>query len=129
VPQPARIRDRRMDRRGSRKELGSLLLAYYAGRKLVYAAAPGQDNATGDDAGSPRASRTVCDRKMPLAELPPRDSRFGSPLELAHVHWVRPELVAEVTFLTWTDDGLLRQVVFQGLRQDKPARDVRLETP
>jgi ATP-dependent DNA ligase len=34
------------------------------------------------------------------------------------------ELVAEVTFLTWTDDGLLRQVVDQGLREDKPAREV-----
>jgi ATP-dependent DNA ligase len=32
--------------------------------------------------------------------------------------------VAEVTFLTWTDDGLLRQVVYQGLREDKPAREV-----
>jgi bifunctional non-homologous end joining protein LigD len=40
---------------------------------------------------------------------------------------VRPELVAEVTFLTWTDDGVLRQVVFQGLREHKPAREVRLE--
>jgi ATP-dependent DNA ligase len=34
---------------------------------------------------------------------------------------VRPELVAEVTFLTWTDDGLLRQVVYQGLRDHWPA--------
>ena len=37
---------------------------------------------------------------------------------------MRPELVAEVTFLTWTDDRLLRQVVYQGLREDKPAREV-----
>jgi ATP-dependent DNA ligase len=35
--------------------------------------------------------------RMPLAEPPPRDSRFGSPLKLARVHWVRPEVVAEVT--------------------------------
>jgi bifunctional non-homologous end joining protein LigD len=40
---------------------------------------------------------------------------------LSRVHWVRPELVAEVTYLTWTDDGLLRHVVYQGLREDKPA--------
>ena len=40
------------------------------------------------------------------------------------MHWVRPELVAEVKFLTWTDDNLLRQVVYQGLREDKPASDV-----
>jgi bifunctional non-homologous end joining protein LigD len=64
---------------------------------------------------------------MPLAVPPPRDSRFGRPLELRNVRWVRPELVAEVTFLTWTADGLLRQVAFQGLREDKLARQVRRE--
>jgi len=54
----------------------------------------------------------------------PRATRFGSPLVLSRVHWVRPELVVEVTYLTWTDDGLLRQVVYEGLREDKPTRDV-----
>ena len=63
--------------------------------------------------------------KMPLDVPPPRTSRFGSPLVLSRVHWVRPELVAEVKFLTWTDDNLLRQVVYQGLREDKPAVEVR----
>ena len=45
--------------------------------------------------------------KIPLAEPPPRDSRFGSPLQLSKV---RPEVVVEVTYLTWTEDNLLRQV-------------------
>ena len=44
---------------------------------------------------------------------------------LTRVHWVRPEFVAEVSFLTWTDDNLLRQVVYEGLREDKPAAEVR----
>ena len=44
--------------------------------------------------------------RMPLAEPPPRDSRFGSPLNLSRVHWVRPEVVVEVTYLTWTEDNL-----------------------
>ena len=35
------------------------------------------------------------------------------------MHWVRAELVAEVKYLTWTEDNLLRQVVYQGLREDK----------
>jgi ATP-dependent DNA ligase len=52
---------------------------------------------------------------MPLDLPPPRDSRFGSPLVLSRVHWVRPELVVEVKFLTWTQEGLLRQVIYQGL--------------
>jgi bifunctional non-homologous end joining protein LigD len=62
---------------------------------------------------------------MPLDKPPPRDSRFGSPLTLSRVHWVRPELVAEVKYLTWTEDNLLRQVVYEGLSEDKPPKDVR----
>jgi len=64
---------------------------------------------------------------MPLDVAPPRGSRFGSPLVLSRVHWARPELVAEVKFLAWTEDNLLRQVVYEGLREDKPAREVRRE--
>ena len=60
--------------------------------------------------------------RMPVAQAPPRDSRFGSPLQLSKVHWVRPEIVVEVTYLTWTEDNLLRQVSYQGQREDKPAR-------
>jgi ATP-dependent DNA ligase len=41
-----------------------------------------------------------------------------------NVHWVKPELVVEVTYLTWTADGIMRHVSFQGLREDKPAREV-----
>jgi ATP-dependent DNA ligase len=54
---------------------------------------------------SPLAIKT-----MPLAAPPPRKSHFGSPLELSRVHWVRPELVVEVKFLAWTEQGLLRLV-------------------
>ena len=67
--------------------------------------------------------------KMPLAEPPPRDSRYGSPLKLSRVHWVRPEVVVEVTYLTWTEDNLLRQVSYQGQREDKPARQVVRSIP
>ena len=67
--------------------------------------------------------------KMPLDVPPPRSTRFGSPLVLSRVHWVRPELVAEVKFLTWTEDNLLRQVVYEGLREDKPAVEVRRPVP
>jgi ATP-dependent DNA ligase len=62
---------------------------------------------------------------MPLGVPPPRTSRFGSPLVLSRVHWVRPELVAEAKYLTWTEDNLLRQVVYEGLREDKSAVEVR----
>jgi bifunctional non-homologous end joining protein LigD len=45
------------------------------------------------------------------------------------VVWVEPELVAEVEFAEWTHDGHLRAPSFQGLRDDKPAEDVRRERP
>jgi ATP-dependent DNA ligase len=51
----------------------------------------------------------------------------GSPLVLSRVHWVEPKLVAEIAYLTWTADGLLRSTVYVGLREDKPAEQVRRE--
>jgi hypothetical protein len=47
----------------------------------------------------------------------PRTSRFGSPLVLSRVHWVRPEPVVEVKYLSWTDDNLLRQVIYKDCRR------------
>jgi ATP-dependent DNA ligase len=63
----------------------------------------------------------------PLNVPPPRKTRFGSPLVLSRVHWVEPKLVARITYLTWTADGLLRHTVYVGLRKDKPAEEVRRE--
>jgi ATP-dependent DNA ligase len=45
------------------------------------------------------------------------------------VHWMRPMLVVGVTYPTWTEDNLLRQVSYQGQREDKPARDVVRPVP
>jgi ATP-dependent DNA ligase len=64
----------------------------------------------------------------PLNVLPPRKTRFGSLLVLSRVHWVEPKLVAEITYLTWTADNLLRHTVYVGLREDKAAQEVRRET-
>jgi ATP-dependent DNA ligase len=66
-------------------------------------------------------------KTSPLVVAPPRTTRFGSPLVLSRVHWVEPRLVAEITYLTWTADNLLRHTVYVGLRQDKPADQVRCE--
>ena len=63
--------------------------------------------------------------EMPLDEPPPRGTRFGSPLVLSRVHWVRPEMVAEVSYVEWTPDGLLRHVVYMGEREDKLAIEAR----
>jgi ATP-dependent DNA ligase len=45
------------------------------------------------------------------------------------VHWVRPQMVVDVTYVTWTEDSLLRQVAYQGQREDKPAAQVVRSIP
>jgi bifunctional non-homologous end joining protein LigD len=118
------------DPEGSRPHLGALLLAYYApDGRLVYAGRAGTGMPVRELARLAARLKPLAADRMPLDVPPPRGSRFGSPLVLSRVHWVRPELVAEVTCLEWTDDGLLRHVVYRGLREDKPASEVRRERP
>jgi bifunctional non-homologous end joining protein LigD len=118
------------DPEGSRPYLGSLLLGYHApDGKLIYAGRAGTGFSDAELERVWRRLQSLATATMPLAKPPPRDSRFGQPLALSHVHWVRPELVAEVTYLTWTNDGLLRHVVYLGLREDKSAGEVVRETP
>jgi bifunctional non-homologous end joining protein LigD len=114
------------DPEGSRPYLGSLLLAYYddAGR-LVYAGRAGSGVTVAELERLWHRLKPLAIKTMLMAAAPPRTSHFGSPLELSRVHWVRPELVVEVKFLAWTDQGLLRQVIYEGIREDKPASDVR----
>ena len=63
-----------------------------------------------------------------VAPAPPYN-RFGSALKLSKVHRVRPEVVVEVTYLTWTEDNLLRQVSYQGQREEKPVKQVVRSLP
>jgi ATP-dependent DNA ligase len=118
------------DPEGTRPWLGALLLAYYdPDGRLVYAGRAGTGIRQAELERLWRRLQPLATAKMPLAVPPPRDSRFGSPLVLSRVHWVQPELVAEVKYLTWTDDNLLRQVVYEGLREDKPAAEVCRQPP
>lgn len=118
------------DPEGSRPHLGALLLAYYdPNGRLVYAGRAGTGLNTTQLRELGDRLRPLAADRMPLDVPPPRGSRFGSPLVLSRVHWVRPEMVVEVKYLTWTDDNLLRQVSFEGVREDKPARDVARPVP
>lgn len=56
-------------------------------------------------------------------------SPFDDEVRERAVHWVRPELVAQIGFTEWTTAGMLRHPRFLGLREDKPAREVIRERP
>ena len=102
------------DPEGARPWLGALLLAYYdPDGRLVYAGRVGTGISQAELGRLWRRLQPLATSEMPLQVAPPRSNRFGSPLVLSRVHWVRPELVVEVKYLTWTDDNLLRQVVYE----------------
>jgi bifunctional non-homologous end joining protein LigD len=101
--------------------VGALLLGYYDGGKLIYAGRTG----TGFTQKTHRILRDQLDelrQKTTPFEKMPAEARRGA-------IWVRPTLVAQVNFATWTADNLVRQASFKGLREDKPAAEVRREEP
>jgi ATP-dependent DNA ligase len=117
------------DPEGTRPHLGALLLGYYTeDGKLIYAGRVGTGMPDKVLAHLRRRLDPQARETSPLSVPPPRSTRYGSPLVLSRVHWVEPKLVAEITYLTWTADNLLRHTVYVGLREDKPAKDVRRET-
>ena len=106
--------------RGGRKYFGSLVLGVYAGDELIY---------IGHSGGGFGAAnlKEIHARLQPLIQ--PECPFKVEPPAATPVTWVRPELVCEVTFAGWTEDGLMRHPVFSRLREDKSAREVGRETP
>jgi bifunctional non-homologous end joining protein LigD len=104
--------------KGSRENLGALLVGYYEQGALRYAGKVG----TGYD----RATLEMLQRK--LAPLHRRTSPFApGPGPAGEVQWVTPKLVVEIGFGEWTPAGLLRHPRYLGIREDKTAAEVRKE--
>lgn len=117
--------------KNSRPYFGAILVGYYQGGKLMYAGKVG----TGFGHAVLRSLHARFLKRVrqgcPFANLPrEKKPRFGEGMNRAamrEVTWLKPELVAQVKFTEWTLDALLRQPVFLGLREDKPAKQVRRE--
>jgi DNA ligase D-like protein (predicted ligase) len=106
--------------RGSRTDLGALLVGHFEGDRLRYAGKVGT--------GFTRATlRELSEQLAPLVrDTSPFEPEKAVPRAAT---WVEPELVAEIAFMEWTPDGRLRHPAFRGLRFDKPAREVTREAP
>ena len=116
------------DPQGSRIGFGALLVGHYDGDRLIYAGkvGTGYDTATLRDLAARLAAlRTDA---MPFA-LSSIGGVARRDVAGEGVHWVRPELVAQIAFAEWTADGRLRHPRFEGLRDDKAAREVVRERP
>jgi bifunctional non-homologous end joining protein LigD len=104
--------------RGSRKDIGALVLGVYEGSDLRYIG----------HAGGGLGAQALAELRARLDPLVQKECPFvRKPKTNMPVQWVAPRLVCEVSFQEWTSDGLLRQPVVLGLREDKPARSVRRE--
>ena len=106
--------------RGSRTDLGALLVGHFDGGRFRYAGKVGT--------GFKRETlRDLSERLAPLVrETSPFEPEKGIPRAAT---WVEPELVAQIAFMEWTSDGRLRHPSFLGLRFDKSAREVVREAP
>lgn len=99
---------------GSRTGFGALLLGAWRGKRLVYAG----------KVGTGFSERQLNTLLVQLKKRIVKESPFDPPPAGTGLHWVRPELIAEVEFTEWTNDGALRHPVFLGLREDRDPKEI-----
>jgi len=107
--------------RGGRRHFGALIVGVYEDGKFVYAGHVGGGFDERSLESLAKIMKPLTVKTSPFSGEPPRGNEKPT--------WVRPKLVAEVKFAEWTRDGVMRQPVFLGLRDDVDPREVRRELP
>jgi len=101
--------------------VSSLLLGVYEGKELVYAGRAGTGLTVRSMKELEKKFESIKREAAPFKQTP--ESRKNE-----KITWLEPELVAEIKFTGWTEDHLLRQASFKGLRTDKEPRDIKKES-
>jgi bifunctional non-homologous end joining protein LigD len=103
--------------------VGALVLAVYDGGKLTYAGRTGTGFTQDVAHALYRKLHAKARKSSPFASVPKEERGAREPV------WVEPKTVVEVDFHGWTHGDRVRQASFQGVREDKPAKDVVREKP
>jgi len=101
---------------------GSLILGVYDKGKLIYSGRVGTGFSIKQRLELQKKLDRIAQAAMPFATKPKDPG-------LRDAHWAKPQLVGEVEFTEWTEEGSIRHPSFQGLREDKKATEVVREKP
>ena len=106
----------------------SILPGFYEGKKLIFCGKVRQGFNPAVRTRLMKEMRSLPTKKCPFSNLPTsRKSHFGEGItgdEMTQLRWLKPKLIAQVSFTEWTTYGMLRHATFEGLRDDKEPYEI-----